>query len=166
MTGHAAFAEELARSEDADHGFLFLLRHHRELDLAFLNVKHAVGGVALREHVLILLKFKDGLARAHIGKKDVRIESALDRLRHRDLPLPPAQYSQSPESAEGGAMIVNHALPASGMLPNIAQFPTLASLAGTASRSASCALPVDREVQSHTHLRAHETGRNLVCRLL
>src|SRR6202035_974802 len=46
-----------------------MLGHDSKLDLAFLNVKHRVGDIALLEHVLILVKFQYRFPRSHFGKK-------------------------------------------------------------------------------------------------
>jgi hypothetical protein len=53
----------------------------REFDLALLNAIDRIGNVALHQHVFILFKFKDGLARTHLREKDLRVE----RLVHASL---------------------------------------------------------------------------------
>jgi hypothetical protein len=57
MTVHAAFAEELAGLQNADHGFLALLGYDNNLDPAFLNIEDRICHVALRKDDLILAKF-------------------------------------------------------------------------------------------------------------
>jgi len=87
----AAFAEELAGLQDCNDCFLALLRQDSKLDLAFLNVKHRVRDVALREHCLILLKFQYRFARTYLGKKLQRVERVLRWFFHRSIlfPRPP-----------------------------------------------------------------------------
>jgi hypothetical protein len=74
MAVHAAFTKELAGSQNPDHGLLIMLGYYRKLNLALLNVIDRVGNVALQEHVLILFKFKDPLAHAHLGEKLVSVK--------------------------------------------------------------------------------------------
>jgi len=69
MTIHATFAKKLARLQNRDHGFLALLGHDGQLDLSLLNVEHGVRDVALRKHGLILVKFNNRLAHAHLGEE-------------------------------------------------------------------------------------------------
>jgi hypothetical protein len=64
MAIHAAFTKELFGSQYSDYRFLALIGQDSHLDLAFLNVKHRVRDIALREHILILLKFQYGLSRS------------------------------------------------------------------------------------------------------
>src|SRR6202167_384071 len=65
MAIHATFAKKLARLQNPDDRLLALLRRDGQLDLSVLNVKHGVRGVALRKHLLVLLKF-NCLAHAHL----------------------------------------------------------------------------------------------------
>jgi hypothetical protein len=56
-----------------------------KLDLAFLNVKHRVGDIALLKHVLVLVKFEDRFPRAHLGEKVFGVKHVLGWLSHRSL---------------------------------------------------------------------------------
>src|SRR5882672_4796921 len=93
MAVHAAFAEELAGPQDPDHSLLLMLGYDREFDLALLNVIDRVGNVALHEHVLILLKSKEGLAHAHLGEKVLGVKRTLGRLVQSNLLSPPAIWA-------------------------------------------------------------------------
>src|ERR1700704_5395253 len=106
---HAAFTKELAGSQNPDHGLLIMLGYYRKLNLALLNVIDRVRSVALQEHVLILLKFKDRLAYAHPGEKLLSVKREL--CSHPNLLCTEpnqrqagAQYSLSPKKAEGSAV--------------------------------------------------------------
>ena len=77
MTIHAAFAKELAGSENSDYRLFALFRYDNNLDLAFLNVKDRVCRVSLGEDDLIFMKFKDGFPLAHDGEKRLGIKSSL-----------------------------------------------------------------------------------------
>ena len=46
----ASFAEEIASSEDGNHGLLSAGRYHRKLDLALLDIEEGVGRVGLRKN--------------------------------------------------------------------------------------------------------------------
>jgi len=54
---------------DSDHRFLALGGQHREFDFALVYVINDVGGVALLEYILILLKFDDRPASPRFGEK-------------------------------------------------------------------------------------------------
>jgi hypothetical protein len=82
MAIQAALAEELAGLQDGDYRFLALLGEHSKLHLAFLDVKHRVRDVALREHVLIPVKFQDRFSRTHLGKKFQGVERVLGWVLH------------------------------------------------------------------------------------
>src|ERR1700730_16960469 len=69
MTIHATFAKKLARLQNRDDRFLALLGHNGQLDLSALNVKHGFRDVALRKHGLVLVKFNNRLAHAHLGEE-------------------------------------------------------------------------------------------------
>src|SRR6476620_2638802 len=77
MAVYAAFAKELAGPQNADHGFLALLGYDDNLDLAFLNIEDRARHISLRENNLVLAKFNDGLAFAHLGEKLLRIKSLI-----------------------------------------------------------------------------------------
>ena len=77
MAVHAAFAKELARLQNADHGFLALLGYRDNLDSTFLNIEDRARHVALRKDNLILAKFKDGLSLANLGEKLLGIKSLI-----------------------------------------------------------------------------------------
>jgi hypothetical protein len=77
MAVQAAFAEELAGLEHADHRFLAVIGQYREFDLAFLDVVNRVGGVALFEDRLAFLQFQDRLASSHFGEEHLRVERIL-----------------------------------------------------------------------------------------
>src|ERR1700682_5778749 len=62
-----------------------MLRHDSKLDLAFLNVKHRVGDIALLEHVLILMEFQYLLSRAHFGEKAFGVKNVFVWLVHGSL---------------------------------------------------------------------------------
>jgi hypothetical protein len=74
VTVHAALAEELPGLQNRNDGFLALLGKDRELDPAFLNVKHRIRGVALLEHMLVLLEFENRLPGSDFRKERLRIE--------------------------------------------------------------------------------------------
>src|ERR1700682_5852339 len=93
MTVHAAFAEELARPQNPDHGLLLMLGDHRDLDLPPLNVIDGVGRVALHEHGFILLKTTDGLAGAHLGEKVLGVKRALRWISQSEPPLAQAKLA-------------------------------------------------------------------------
>jgi hypothetical protein len=77
MAIHAALAKELARSQNADDGFLALFRDDNNLDPTTLNVKNRVRRVALRENDLILVECNNGLSFANLGEKFLGIKSRL-----------------------------------------------------------------------------------------
>jgi hypothetical protein len=56
VTVHAAFAKELAGSQDSDHGLLVMPGKDREFDLAFLDVVDGVGDVALLEDIFVFFQ--------------------------------------------------------------------------------------------------------------
>src|ERR1700730_8379649 len=56
-----------------------------KLDLAFLNVKHRVGDIALLEHVLIFMEFQYLLSRAHFGEKAFGVKNVFVWLVHGSL---------------------------------------------------------------------------------
>src|SRR6202035_3384955 len=62
-----------------------MLGQDSKLDLAFLNVKHRVRGIALLEHVLILVKFEDRFPKSDFGEKDLRVKLVISWLSHRSL---------------------------------------------------------------------------------
>src|ERR1700719_109684 len=62
-----------------------MLGQDSKLDLAFLNVKHRVRGIALLEHVLILVKFEDRFPKSDFGEKNLRIKLVISWLPHRSL---------------------------------------------------------------------------------
>src|ERR1700719_1179906 len=62
-----------------------MLGQDSKLDLAFLNVKHRVRGIALLEHVLILVKFEDRFPKSDFGEKNLRIKLVISWLSHRSL---------------------------------------------------------------------------------
>jgi hypothetical protein len=66
---HAAFAEELARLQNRDHGFLALFGQDSELDLTFLNVEDRVGDVALLEYVLIFNELSTAFPSPTLARK-------------------------------------------------------------------------------------------------
>src|ERR1700722_11628119 len=86
MTVHAAFAEELAGSQNSDDRLLGVLGQDGDFDLAFLDVVHGVGSVALLEYVFIFFKLMDGLAHADLGEKVQSVKGSLGGLLHRNLP--------------------------------------------------------------------------------
>ena len=88
MTVQAAFAKELAGSLNPDHSLLIMLGDDCEFDLALLNVIDGFGGVALREHNLVLLKFMDALARTHLGEKVLGVKRNPGRFLQSNLLLP------------------------------------------------------------------------------
>src|ERR1700722_5749880 len=69
MTIHATFAKKVARLQNRDDRFLALFRRDGQLDFSFLNVEHGVRDVALRKHLLILVKFNNRLAHADLGEE-------------------------------------------------------------------------------------------------
>jgi len=66
-------------SKNCDDRFLAVIGHDGQLDLAFLNVEHLVGDIALLEYVLIFQEFQYRRSLSDFGEKDFRIESILDR---------------------------------------------------------------------------------------
>jgi hypothetical protein len=62
-----------------------LLGQDSKLDLAFLDVKHRVGDIALLEHVLILVKFQYRFARSHLGEKVFGVKPVLIWFFHESL---------------------------------------------------------------------------------
>src|ERR1700730_579953 len=56
-----------------------------KLDLAFLNVKHRVGDIALLEHVLVLVKFENRFPRSDFGDKNLRVKLVISWLSHGSL---------------------------------------------------------------------------------
>jgi hypothetical protein len=85
MAIHAAFTKELFGSQYSDYRFLALIGQDSHLDLAFLNVKRRVRDIALREHILILLKFQYGLSGSNVGKKDLSVKHGFAWARHANL---------------------------------------------------------------------------------
>jgi hypothetical protein len=86
---HAALAEELPGLQNRNDGFLALLGKDRQLDPAFLNVKHRIRGVALLEHVLVLLEFENRLSGSDFRKECLRIELIIVCRRQQRAPLVP-----------------------------------------------------------------------------
>jgi hypothetical protein len=56
-----------------------------DLDLAVLNVKHRVRDIALRKHILVLVKFQYRLTGSNFGEKHFRIKRVLALLFHEIL---------------------------------------------------------------------------------
>jgi hypothetical protein len=88
---------KLARPQNPDDSLLVVLGYDRKFDFALLNVKDRVGDVALHEHVFILFKFKDRLARAHLGEKVLSVKHAFRRIPHLNL------LWHKPNSRQAGA---------------------------------------------------------------
>jgi hypothetical protein len=63
----AGFAEELPLCQNPDDGFLAVLGQDGDLDLAFLDIKNAVGDLPLSEDFLIFPVFSDGFPRPRPG---------------------------------------------------------------------------------------------------
>src|ERR1700722_7853669 len=74
MTIHATFTKKLARVQNRDDRFLSLFGRDGQLDLSALNVKHRFRDVALRKHGLVLVKFNNRLAHAHLGEEVLGIK--------------------------------------------------------------------------------------------
>jgi hypothetical protein len=79
--------KELSGFQYPDHRLLAQLGQDSHLDLAFLNVKHRVGDIALREHVLVLVKFQYRLSGSNFGEKDRSIKHSFACAHHANLPL-------------------------------------------------------------------------------
>jgi hypothetical protein len=79
---HAAFAKELAGSQNADYCFLALFGYDNNLDPAFLNIKNRARPVALCENYLILAKFNDSFPLAYLGEKVLGIKNLISVVWH------------------------------------------------------------------------------------
>src|SRR3984957_18735636 len=101
MTVHAAFAEELAGSQNSDDRLLGMLGQDGDFDLAFLDVVHRVGSVALLEYVLIFFKLMDGLAHADLAEKVQSVKRSLGGLLHRNLPQAWTSRRQAKQTSSG-----------------------------------------------------------------
>ena len=82
MAVHAAFAKELACSQNADYRFLALFRYDNNLDPALLNIEDRVCRISLGENDLILAKFNNGFPLAHLGEKFLGIKSLIGVVWH------------------------------------------------------------------------------------
>jgi hypothetical protein len=76
LTRQAPFAEEVGRPQDGHNGFFTMPRNNGELDLAFLDVKEGIGGVALRENRFILAVRGEGPSLTDLGQKALGIEGS------------------------------------------------------------------------------------------
>jgi hypothetical protein len=91
MAVHAAFAKELARLQDSDHGFLPLLGYDDDLHPPFLDIEDRIRLVSLGKDDVSLAEFKDGLSFADVGEKLLRIKRWIGFACHADFwsPSPP-----------------------------------------------------------------------------
>src|SRR5690349_10954146 len=83
MAIHTSFSEKMTRSYDCNHRFLALLGNNSELDLALLDVKNRVRGLALRKYDLILPIFGYRFSFAHLGEKCFGIKRGFNSLPHK-----------------------------------------------------------------------------------
>jgi hypothetical protein len=86
VTVHATFTEKLAGLEDRDNGFLALFGKDGELDLAFLNIIHGIGDIALLEHLLVRLDFENRLSGSDFRKESLRIKLIIGWRRQQQAP--------------------------------------------------------------------------------
>ena len=82
-SGQAALAEEIAGSQNCDHGFLALLGDDGLLDLAALNVENGIRRIALPEDNLILPIVGNALSAVYFREKHFGIERELCFAIHR-----------------------------------------------------------------------------------
>jgi len=76
LARQTALANEIPLPMDCDNGFLPLFGDNADLDLALLNVKDRIGGVALGKNDLAFLIDRYRLAVPHFGEKGFRIKCA------------------------------------------------------------------------------------------
>jgi hypothetical protein len=85
MTVKATLAEELTGLQNRDYRFLALLGQDSELDPPLLNVKYCIGGISLRENVLMPLKLQYCFPGADFAEKNSGIESVVGLILHARL---------------------------------------------------------------------------------
>jgi hypothetical protein len=85
MAVKAPLSEELTGFQNCNHRFLSLLGQDSELDPTLLNVEYRIGGISLRENILVLLKFENRFPGANLGEKHFRIKRVLGLLPHQSL---------------------------------------------------------------------------------
>src|SRR5436190_2242728 len=54
LAGEASFTKKISAAQDGDDRFFPACGENRQLDFTLLNVKHGIGGTALREDDLVL----------------------------------------------------------------------------------------------------------------
>src|SRR5690349_23271072 len=67
LSGQTCLADEFVFSKNCDDGFLALLGDDRDLDLASLDVKNRIGGIALAEERFALAISRGGSSTADLG---------------------------------------------------------------------------------------------------
>jgi hypothetical protein len=82
LAGQASFTEKFVIPKKCDDGFLALERNDGDLDSAFFNIEHRVGGVALRENDFILAVGRDDPAVTDSCKKVLQVERPRTLGRH------------------------------------------------------------------------------------
>src|SRR5713226_5740436 len=82
---YATLTKELSGSQYPDYRLLALIGQDSHLDLAFLNVEHRVRDIALREHILILLKFQFGLSSSNAREKNPSVKHGFACAHHASL---------------------------------------------------------------------------------
>jgi hypothetical protein len=75
LTRKAAFTEKIALPQYANGCLLAIAGYYGEFDLASLDIKHCVGGIALREDYLLLAKMQGSSALANSREEGVRVET-------------------------------------------------------------------------------------------
>jgi len=90
LAGQTSFAEEVAGTQDGDDRFFAVSRNDGELNLALLDIKQSIGGIALDKNRLILAAGGQGSALADLGQEALGIEGR--PLRFQKDCLPCAQY--------------------------------------------------------------------------
>jgi hypothetical protein len=70
--GDTFFTEEVAGAQQGNGCFFAALGDHGKLDLALLDIKHRIGGIALGKDGLAFFKVEDGPAKAGLGEKGRR----------------------------------------------------------------------------------------------
>lgn len=88
MAVHAAFAKELSRLQDSDHGFLALLGYDDDLHPPFLDIEDRVRLISLGKDDVTLAKLKDGLSFAYVGEKLLRVKRWIGLAWHADFCFP------------------------------------------------------------------------------
>src|SRR3990172_1663460 len=74
LTGQTAFAKEVVWPQHRDDRLFPLSGQHRQLDLALEDVEYGIGGISLREHLLLLAELHNGSSVSASCEESLEIE--------------------------------------------------------------------------------------------